>query len=322
MYEYFLGDQQHTIKDRWEELDAVEFIYLFKLLEQYNRGELSVGDLRTKMVLKLLNLERVRVKSYMQESRFEENVYHLQSQLTFIFRIVYDDKRFNGLSAALKRELERHEPYEMSDIPEERLAARFKRHYEVDSVFCRNLISQLKGVPGYSITNQGGILTTSLTAARFCDAVTISDSFIKRNDLRLLDTLVSILYFEGAYEPTEAHKRACFFNDLPRHVKQAVFFNFQAVLSFLYNRTKYRVLFSKSGKPAGVYSSGLSGSLITMGKEYGGVQAVGNAGLIDFLEMMVDSLVNYVRELKAMDKSVVEIAEKTKLDVQTVNEML
>ena len=49
---------------------------------------------------------------------------------------------------------------------------------------------------------------------------------------------------------------------------------------------------------------------------------VGNGGLIDFLEMMLDSLIEYVQELDAMGKSVVEIAEKTKLDVITIKNVL
>ena len=59
-----------------------------------------------------------------------------------------------------------------------------------------------------------------------------------------------------------------------------------------------------------------------MGKRFGGVEMVGNGGLIDFLEMMLDSLIEYVQELDAMGKSVVEIAEKTKLDVITIKNVL
>lgn len=322
MYNYFLGDKQYAIKNSWEELSSEEFIFLFELLQEYNQGELTVGDVRTQMALKLLHIDKIQVRTYEQESRFSENIYRIQSQLTFIFRIEYEDKRFPALSPAFRRELSRREPDAFSETPEERLASRFKRHYEVDSVFCKNLMSQIAGVPGYRIENQSGILITDLTASRFCDAVTISDSFIRGGDNRLLDTLLSILYFQGEYEPSAAHQRASLFKNVTVHVKQCVFFNFQSILSFIYNQTKYKVLFGKSEKKAGQYNGGLSTSLLAMGKKFGGIKTVGDAGLIDFLEMMLDSLIEYVRELNAMDKSLVEIAKKTNLDTQTITEMI
>lgn len=322
MYEYFLGDRKHSIKDKWEELSPEEFIFLFELLQEYNQRELTVGDVRTQMALKLLNIDRIRVRTYEQESRFTENVYRIQSQLTFIFRLEYEDKRFQALSPVFRRELSRREPDAFSETPEERLAARFKRHYEVDSVFCKNLMPQIAGIPGYRIENQSGILITDLTASRFCDAVTISDSFIRSGNPEQLNTLLSILYFQGEYEPAAAHQRKSLFENVPVNMKQCVFFNFQSVLSFIYNRTKYKVLFGRSEKKAGQYNGGLSTSLLAMGKKFGGIKTVGDAGLIDFMEMMLDSLIEYVRELNAMDKSLVEIAKKTNLDTQTITEML
>lgn len=323
MYEFFLGNNKHEIKNRWEELSADEFTCLFDLLEGFNRGELTVGDVRVKMVLKLLGLSKVKIKTKEEESLFTENLYRIQSCLDFIFRIVYEDKRFASFPEGLRNELSRREP-ENSGSPEERLATRFTRYYEVDSVFCKNLIPAIDNVTGYKIDNRSGILVTNLTASRFCDAVTISDRFIQTNDSKLLDTLVSILYFEGKYDPNLAIEYSSRFSEIPRNLKSAVFFNFQCVLSFLYNKTKYKVLFGRSEKRERekLYNSGLASSLISMGKHFGGMDAVGNAGLIDFLEMMLDGLIEYVQELDAMGKSVVEIAEKTKLDVITIKDLL
>lgn len=322
MYEFYLNDSRYSMKNEWEELNADEFIFLFELLQQYKEGELSVGDVRTQMVLHLFNVDRVKIRTQDQENRFVENIYRLQSQLHFIFRVEYEDKRFASLSPATKKILTRREPDAASQYAEERLACRFRRHYEVDSVFCRNLIPELAGIPGYRLDNDSGILVSDLTASRFCDAVTISDAFIRSGSMQQLNTLVSILYFDGVYESSTAHQRARFFDSVPKNIKECVFFNFQSILSFIYNRTKYRVLFGRSDQKTSPYNGGLSASLLSMGKRFGGVQAVGNAGLIDFLEMMLDSLIDYVRELNAMDKSLSEIANKTKLDVKTITDML
>lgn len=322
MYEFYLNDKRHSMKDRWEELDAGEFLFLYELLQQYKEGEMSVGDVRTQMVLRLFRVGQVKIRTKEQESQFTENIYRLQSQLRFIFRLEYEDKRFAALSPAVKSILSRREPEATSPNAEERLACRFKRHYEVDSIFCRNLIPEVAGIPGYRLDNDSGILVSDLTASRFCDAVTISDAFIRSGSPQQLDTLVSILYFDGVYDSSIAHQRAKGFESVPKNVKECIFFNFQSILSFIYNRTKYRVLFGRSDQKTSPYNGGLSASLLSMGKKFGGVQAVGNAGLIDFLEMMLDSLVEYVRELNAMDKSLSEIAGKTKLDVKTINDML
>lgn len=322
MYEFYLNTNRHTMKNKWEELNADEFLFLFELLQQYKEGELSVGDVRTQMVLRLFNVDKVKIRTREQESHFTENIYRLQSQLRFVFRIEYDDERFASLSPALKKTLSRCEPEATSPNAEERLACRFKRHYEIDSVFCRNLIPDIAGIPGYRLDNDSGILVSDLTASRFCDAVTISDAFIRSGSIQQLNTLVSILYFDGVYESSTAHQRARFFECVPKNIKECVFFNFQSILSFIYNQTKYRVLFGRGHQKTSPYNGGLSASLLSMGKRFGGVQAVGNAGLIDFLEMMLDSLIEYVRELNAMDKSLSEIASKTKLDVKTINDML
>lgn len=323
MYEFFLGNNLHEIKNRWEELAPDEFVYLFNLLESFNRGELTVGDVRVKMVLKLTGISRIKIKTVGEENLLSENIYKLQQHLDFIFRIVYEDKRFAAFPERLKNELSRREPDD-AGCPEERLATRFTRYYEVDSVFCKNLIPCIDGIQGYKIENQSGILVTDFTAARFCDAVTLSDRFIQTNDIKLLDTLVSILYCECRYDPILALERASRFSELPENFKAAIFFNLQCVLAFLYNKTKYKILFGRSEKKGKMklYNSGLAGSLIAMGKKFGGVEVVGNGGLIDFLEMMLDNLIEYVQELDAMGKSVCEIAEKTKLDVITIRDIL
>lgn len=322
MYDFYLGENLHTMKDQWEELDADEFLFLFELLQQYKEGELSVGDVRTQMGLKLFGVNKIKLHNYAEECQFAENMYRLQSKLYFIFRLEYDDKRFSSLSPSLKTVLSRQEPDRHSQEAEERLACRFKRHYEVNSVFCKNLIPEIAGIPGYQLNNDSGILVSDLTASRFCDAVTISDAFIQTCSVKQLNTLVSILYFKGDYEPAAAHQRASLFENVPKNIKECVFFNFQSVLSFIYNRTKYRVLFGRGDKKSSQYNGGLATSLLSLGKKFGGLKAVGDAGLIDFLEMMLDSLIEYVRELNAMDKSLTEIAGKTKLDIKTIIEML
>lgn len=323
MYDFYLSDQLYSIKNRWEELSQSEFLYLFDLLELFKTGEISVGELRSRMVLRLMGITMIPIQDIKQEDRFAENIYHIQSHLDFIFRIEYDDKRFNALSPAVKKRLSRQEPDAGSISPEERLATRFKRHYEIDSVFCSNLLPDINGIPGYEITNQSGIFSTSLTAAQFCDAVTISDRFIQAGDKALLNVLMATLYSNRPYEPTTAHQRTALFHNLPEKTKEAVFFNFQSVLMFIYTKTKYRVLWGRSdNKKASPYNSGLTGSILALAKKYGGLKEVGDSGLIDFLEMMLDSLIDYVRELAAMDKTPIEIANKTKLDILTINELL
>ena len=88
MYEFFLGNNRHEIKNRWEELASDEFVYLFNLLESFNRGELTVGDVRVKMVLKLTEISRIKIKTVGEENLLSENIYRLQQHLDFIFRIV------------------------------------------------------------------------------------------------------------------------------------------------------------------------------------------------------------------------------------------
>lgn len=323
MYDFYLNYTLHSIKNRWEELSPSEFVYLFDLLELYKAGELSVGELRSRMVLRLMGITTVQIKDIKQEERFAENIFHIQSHLDFIFRIEYDDKRFSSLSPALRQRLARQEPDAGSVLPEERLAARFKRHYEIDSVFCSNLLPEINGVPGYQIGNQSGVFSTNLTTTQFCDAITISDQFIQTGDKPLLNLLTAILYCSYPYKPTSIHQHTALFCSVPDKMKEAVFFNFQSVLMFIYTKTKYRVLWGRSeNKKTSPYNSGLAGSILAMAKKYGGLREVGHSGLIDFLEMMLDSLTDYIRELAAMDKTPIEIANKTKLDVLTINELL
>jgi len=108
---------------------------------------------------------------------------------------------------------------------------------------------------------------------------------------------------------------------VPIDVKQAVFFNFQAIQLFLQKYTDYGILWWNSGEKPKKNESGLGmgESLYSLSKAgYGDIRVLKKMSLIEMLNLMVKELRDAVQSLQAMEKSPTEIVVATKHSLDQV----
>ncbi len=125
------------------------------------------------------------------------------------------------------------------------------------------------------------------------------------------------------YDSDNARTQADKFKGIDIVTKKAVFLNFQAIFSFILNRTKYKYLYrvdkeEKKGKKGSEFI-GFADPLYTLEKSYKDIE---KASVIKFFELQFKELADSIREMAGMDMKVDEIAQRLKLDINLVNQLL
>ncbi len=304
MLEFELNDNSYKCPDKWEELSSEQYLFLSDLLLQYSLGKISVTEVRAKLLQKLLQLDFKRLP---KGSLLFENMYLISRQLTFMFKIVYEDqKQFSFFSEDTQKMLERYLPEDLYPSPEIELAEQMKCHFAIDAVFAKNLLPQAGGVQGYEFDVEGGFVSTTLTAEQYVQAVTLYGAYVKSGNQEQLEMLANTLYPDGEnFTEAELH---------------GVFLNFGAIQTFLYN-TKYGILWQrKSTGKNNKLTVGLMDSVYTLSSEgYGNLVEVKNYNLITYLDLLLKQLIDSVKTLQSYELKLPEIAEKTGLSIEQLN---
>lgn len=350
MYNFFLNDNQHTIKNQWDELSTEEFIFLNSLLKQFRMGLISLFDVRTVLVLKLMGVD-VRRINLKKSGNLNENVYHLSRQMNFFYKIVYEDKKaFSAISAKYKKQLENTFPEDLPQDPEIRAAAKLKKQITVSAEFAKNLVPELKigrtRYVGYQFNIIEGLATTTLTALQFSEAQKVVQQYAKTESHDLLNLLCSILYspFEkggrgdlspsgggaggGLYSESQSIAHSIQFKKVDTATKEAILLNFCAITNFIVHQTKYSILFcgpesKKETKKSKKYSLGLADNMYMLSKKgYGDSIQMENSNLFKFLDLLIKELADNVHELEKAGKKKAEIAEIMNLTITQINELL
>lgn len=325
MYEFYLGENKHSMKTSWEELSQEEFIITSIVLNRYLRGEITLFDTRVLLAMLLIGLYR-RIKT---GGHMDENIYRLSRELDFFFRIEYEDqKAFKALSPEIRKQLSRKFPEDLEQVPEVRAAAKLKKHARLHAEFGKNFIPVIQHgrqkLTGYAFDIIDGIAQTSLTAIQFTEAQKIVTQYNENHSSRLLDLFCGILY-QQAYTEEAALNLANQFHSINQEIKEAVLLNFLGITNFIIHQTRYAILFERPKKAtkSGKYSLGLADNMYMLSKKgYGDSRQMENTGLFKFFDMLIKEMADNAGALKAAGKKLGEIATAMNLTIEQVNELL
>ncbi len=322
----FSNGNTHPLKNRWEELSTKEYLEVLDLIALFFSGKLSLPELRQMVFFLLTGLKPKLHNNKEKADRQAENIYRIAQQITFMLRIDYEaQKSFTRLKKEVREQLSRYLPEELEQTPEVRWAAKAKKQFQADLVFCKNLVPTIGRhrhiMRGYSFEVQDHILMTSLTTAQFIDAQTVAGEIHETGKEPLLNLLVAILYCKGKYDPGQARLQAKTLEQLDLRTKKAIFVNFNAIQAFLYTRTKYALLFSESDPATKAkHNLGLGSAVHSLIKAgYGDVE---NSNLVKFFELMYTELVTSITSLHKQGIPIDKIADQTGLSINKINQIL
>lgn len=316
-----------SIPNSWETLSPDQFIYLAGLLQQYASGTLSMSDVRLRFVIYALDIDMSHIPKR-HEDTIAQNLYILQSKVTFIFNLKYPASVWNNLSAEMQKLALKTEPSDLPDSPEARILRRTDYTYVVDACFAAQLIPSITisktTYQGVDINTHCGHLSCSLTARQYIDASECLNNIDKNPEL--LPLLAAILYKPSDCPGQWSHDNVSLFASLPAATLEAVALCFQAFVLFLFTKTHFSILWKKGkNKDAqkGKLSVGLKEGIYTLSEDgYGDINTVGNISLIEYLEILRKKKIDAVRSMHAAEMKLTEIAEKTGLDLQTIQKII
>lgn len=317
----------YSIPNSWDTLSPDQFVYLSGLLQQFASDTLSMSDVRLRFVIYVLDIDMAYIPKRHIDT-IAQNLYILQSKVSFIFNIKYPDSVWNSLSPEIRKLALKTEPSDLPDSPEARILRRTKYKYVVDACFAAQLLPAItigkETFTGYSVNTLCGQLSCSLTARQYIEASDCLHNIDKNRDL--LPLLAALLYLPADCSPQWAHDHAPLFAKLPSATLESVALCFQALVLFLFTKTHFNILWKKgSNKDSqkGKLSVGLKEGIYTLSEEgYGDIHTVGNIQLIEYLEILRKKKIDAVRTMHSAEMKLTEIAAKTGLDLETIQKII
>ena len=313
-------EHAYQIPNQWEELNTDQFIYLIDLLNSHTAGELTADMVRTLFFLKIAGIKPRKIYSKESADLYSENIYRISRNLTFMFRVVYDNAAaLRSMESDYRNLLERYLPEELEgEVPELRVARKLKKHLEIDAIFAKNLIPEIRirrrNYPGFKFDRIGGILNTDLPAGDFINASTLHDLFMESGNQEQLDMMISILYKLPAGVATK----------VADDIKAAVLFNFRSIMQFISQQTQYGLLWNKGNSvQENKISIGFVDSLYSLSKAgYGDASHLKSISLVEFLDLLLKEVIDTVKSLQSSKMDMVKISEITKLSINQIQSIL
>lgn len=327
MFEFYLGEKRHEMKNSWYELSQDEFVKVCSVINRFRKAEINLFEARVLLTMLLIGLDIKRVRT---GGHMDENIYKLSRELNFFFRIKYEDqKAFKAFSPEKQQLLIKNFPEDLEQDPEVRVAVRLKKHIELNIEFGSNIIRTVRQgrnkLNAYTFEVTDGIAQTSLTALQYSEAQKVISLYSQNQSDQLLNLLCGIL-FQNGYKEETAVELSKQYKGIDHEIKDAVLMNFLAITNFIVHQTKYSILFDRpkrSGKGSNKYSLGLADNLYMLSKKgYGDSKQMEDAGLFKFLDMLIKEMADQVHELKAAKKKISEIATIMNLTIEQVNDLI
>lgn len=332
MIDLNFNNNTYPMHNTWEELSPNEFKQIIPYMVLVMNEQMSVQECRVMSAFVLTGLEPRRFADAKIQDRFNENIFRISQAVDFLFRIEYENKKaFNRLKKDVKAVLYRFLPEELDEkiIPEVIWARKQKYKVEPDLVFAKNIIPEIrkkgKKLKGYSFELNDEILDCSLSFIQMVNAQDLSNQYFKKPNETILNRIIATLYYPGKYYADQV--QTVQIPNIDALTKQAILFNFNAILTFLYTRTKYSILFNDSdtkkptknrnNKQKGIGLIGFNFSLMKMG--YGDHE---NSPALKVFDMMYNELSSNVQGLFDEGKKIDEIAKITKLSITKINKIL
>ena len=321
----FDNGNSHQVKNKWEDLSSFEYLAVLDYIVQYMSGKMSMSELKVSVFFLLTGLRTRLDPDPDKNAQLAENVNRIARELTFMFRITYENqKAFSKLKKDIRDQLSRNLPDDLEQTPEVRWALNAKKEVTIDLVFCKNLIPEIGRrrhvLKGYTFDVDDNILITSLTAAQFIDAQTVAHEIEQTGKENLLNLLAAILYCKK-YDSQEASRMSKEFDWLDIRTKKGIYINFNAIQAYLFTKTKYAILFNEpESKKKPKHNLGLG--VVAHSLIKAGYTDVDNSNLVKFFELMYTELISNVTSLHKKGLSINEISEQTGLSYKKINEIV
>lgn len=311
------GEQVFEIPNAWDLLSMDQFLNLYKNIQLYTDGQLSVGMVKVLYICDVMGWNPKKIKG----DDALCNLTMLADQVTFIFNIVYPEAVLNVLNAEEQSFFRKVLP-ERSIQPIARYLAKQPYEYALDSCFCAQLLPKItisgKDFYSYKINTSYDALTCSLVAIQYLEARSLVSG--KKEQLPLL---ASILYQDGKYESSKAHDQAILFASLDESILEAIAFNFISMNNYIFQRTQYKLLTQGKSKSESSMSVGATESLYNLSADgYGDINTIEQMNLLQYLSINRKKTIESVRSLNDAQVKITDIAEKTGLPIHIIDEIL
>jgi hypothetical protein len=314
----------------WEELTAGQYIATVDLLQKLMEKQMPLMDFRLKLLQVLAGYQPSRRYNTHRE-RINENLYLVSELIQFPLKPVYENPDIlSVLSPELQALLEFHFPHDITDPKWEgelrMIRGRIRYAASVNFSMKSNPLpffeyhhTKFLG-PAFNIDSLG-IVETDLKAMEYIDASEYYQLFQKTRMRRYLDRLVSTIYRvdRERYKTFECQQKAVLLAAMDESVKHAVLFFFQNIQEFLANHPVYKYLFQKVESNSGKISLGMVTTVYNLSKEgYGTKQQVSEMGLEDYLNMLLKTIMDSIRSLKAQKKPDHDIASELNIPSELI----
>lgn len=323
----FLGDNTYEFPDRWEELDKNQYLELVDSLIDYSSGKANALGCRATWFCNMAGIDIKRRDNL--NDLFWENIYRAASLFTFFFEVEYfdaatgDKKTISHLPREIRENLRKNSPDTLPNLPEYRWASKLEYRFVIDAVFPKNLLPDVivfgKSYPGYRFNISSSVFSTSLTARDFIDATMVYNQYVETRDPENLRQLIGLLYFKNVQSSEK----------LVREVSErdsfAILLNFQAILAFLMNNTRYSIIWSRKSSTASEkkLSVGVADSIYMLSKQgYGSVGELSRQNLVVYLDLLLKNVIDSVHMMHNNNATIEEIATETGLSITQVKKII
>ncbi len=307
------------IPNHWEELSPTQMCKVGRALRLLELGETDFLEFKLLLIYALLDEEP---SLHSSNETYCENLYRISEHITFPYKFVYPDSKFQNFPQDLQQWLSKHLPTD-TDSPHQRIAAKMDRVVIPDLNFCKQLIPVLPGtkLQGYTFDVNGEVVNTSLTALQYIEANAILQQFHTHKDERSLAHLVKILYCPIPYSSDRAEKLSL--KKIGEGALFAVMYNYMGIVNWIADLPKYNILFHAPAKKGGKNPIGPNAPLYNLvGKGYGSFNEVASMPLFNYLDILLKQTVDAVLQLKSIGKKKGEIASELNLTVDQINTIL
>lgn len=317
MIHFFSASKTYDIPNSWYEIDLLSFPSLFEDLCLLASGGLSLGQVRTRYLIRTFELEG----NQLSDDQLATLV-AFSEEIDFFFDLVYPDGVIDGMPDEVKKVAQKVFPEKMSPSIHRRVLLRKVPRIVLNNKFCRQLLPELKigsqTLSGYSINYKYGVLTSNLTAIQFVEA----QALVGHEDK--LPLLAAMLYAPACekFDISIAHQRATDLEQLPATTLAAINFIFGAFVQFVFSSNQYHLLV-EGEQTASPISKGALESLYDLSADgLGNVQEVEQMNVIQYLSILRKKTIDAVKALAAADMDRVDISKETGLPIATINHIL
>lgn len=323
----YFGDNTYEFPDRWEELSKLQYLQLVDALMDYSTGKANAMGCRATWFCNMAGIDIKRRDN--QNDTFWENIYRAANLFNFFFEIEYFDKAtgerksISHFPREIREKLRKNIPDSLPDLPEHRWVSKLAYRYVIDAVFAKNLLPDItiagKSYPGYRFGLSCSVLTTSLTTRDFTDATMVYNRYVESKDPENLRQLIGILYFKNVQN---AEKLII---QVPDRVSFAILLNFQAILAFVMNKTRYSIIWTRKAAVSqeNKLSVGVADSIYMLSKQgYGSVNELSRENLVVYLDLLLKNVIDTVLFMHNNKSTIEEIATETGLAIHQVKKII